>query len=142
VLFSIYFISIRDFYRYLDPEDQPFAEAIVSAPDNPDPMVSYALSLLARGSVERALKVFDAVSVLVPGHAFSEFGAGMALWRNGSFREARLRWSRAVRSAVSGTDETLKNLCERLAEWEDDQALPPEADALLNRITVNPNGRA
>lgn len=130
-VFGIYYKSVAQFYRFIKSDERDLATRILSAPDDIVPVLDYARWLLNQESPRRALKAFEAALEIDPESAWGEFGAAVALWRDGSFREARWRFARSARKSQSG--RALYTISQKMSQAGDDDVLSVEAADLLSR---------
>ncbi|GEM_PF-6797018 len=128
-VFGIYYRSIAQFFRFIKADEREWATRILTRPDDPIPVLEYGRWLLNQESPRRALKAFEAALLIDPESAWGEFGAGIALWRDESFNEARWRFGRAARKSTPAC--AIHNACIRMSTADDRTALIMEARDLL-----------
>ncbi len=140
VLFALYCKSVLQFYRYVRPDEYPFVELIINNPNDIQPIMQYACSLLENESPKRSLKAFEAATAIEPDYGVAKLGAGLALWMMESFREARLVWDRASENLMKKPSDPVRldsliALCRNLANLDDDTDIPSHALDVLYRET-------
>ena len=116
------------------------ARAILEDIDSVDPVLRYGNYLLKLEANKRALKAFEAVLRIDTTNESARLGAGLALWRTESYREARLLWNRAARhwSGYLPEDFTGIVLCKGLENLQDHDTLPGDAfDFLYESCSVS-----
>ncbi len=140
VMFALYYKCIIEFYRFLKKDEMEWAQAILEDIDSIDPILRYGNFLLKQEANKRSVKAFEAALRIETTSEAARLGAGLALWRTESFREARLLWNRAARhwSGYLPEDFMGITLCRRLENLQDHDTLPGEAfDFLYESCSVS-----
>jgi len=133
VIFALYYKSVTEFYRYLKPGEQEYAEAIVKNTDSITPVLAFAQFLLRSNISNRALNAYIAASLLDPSSEMARFGAGVVCWQTESYREARLHFYRAGKlwNGYLPENHPSIQLTNELAELENFDELPQTAYDLV-----------
>ncbi len=135
VIFAIYHYSVMHYKNNIAPDEQPWISSIIKSGGSAGSIFDYAKFLFDRQWKSHAITVFEAALSVDPRFAAAELGLGLALWKQGSGREARLHWRRA---ANFFTQEAMISLCMELLELPLDAELPEHAEsALINADDKN-----
>ncbi len=129
VVFAIYYKSVTECIRFIDKDEGPLLDGIISEPFSVQPILALGRYLLTQDASNRALNAFMAAIKADPSEELARLGAGIACKLDGSVREARLHWDRAARlyGGYLPPHHPVVKMMTDLIELDDDSELPQKA---------------